>query len=184
LRDIDRSLTRFGARDYDPAIGRWTAKDPLTFAGGLANLYSYVDEDPVNDSDPDGLVTYKCTKPLDVLGGKNAPRSSRKSGPDVWGNPLYHQFLCVQEKGESPVCGGLTQANGNPFGPGAKSKDSFIPGRCDVASGDNACLESCLLKKFDGPRPWYGVTGVGTNCQQWADDAFNTCSRTCSGESK
>ena len=30
------------ARDYDPESGRWTAKDPIGFAGGDANLYGYV----------------------------------------------------------------------------------------------------------------------------------------------
>jgi len=28
LHDRDTGLVRFGARDYDPAIGKWTAKDP------------------------------------------------------------------------------------------------------------------------------------------------------------
>ena len=37
-----RILVRFGARDYDPTIGRWTAKDPIDFAGGDTNLYGYV----------------------------------------------------------------------------------------------------------------------------------------------
>jgi len=46
---------RFGARDYDPQTGRWTAKDPIRFAGGDANLYSYVFSDPVNWIDPFGL---------------------------------------------------------------------------------------------------------------------------------
>ena len=27
-------LVRFGARDYDPETGRWTAKDPILFDGG------------------------------------------------------------------------------------------------------------------------------------------------------
>ena len=29
LYDRDTGLTRFGARDYDPNTGRWTAKDPI-----------------------------------------------------------------------------------------------------------------------------------------------------------
>ncbi|MDZ7828350.1 MAG: RHS repeat-associated core domain-containing protein [Halofilum sp. (in: g-proteobacteria)] len=33
LHDRDTGLVRFGARDYDPEIGRWTAKDPIRFAG-------------------------------------------------------------------------------------------------------------------------------------------------------
>lgn len=47
---------RFGARDYDPATGKWTAKDPIDFAGGDLNLLSYVSQDPVNGVDPEGLI--------------------------------------------------------------------------------------------------------------------------------
>src|SRR5690606_21960928 len=45
---------RFGARDYDAETGRWTAKDPVGFAGGDANLYAYAGGDPVNSVDLDG----------------------------------------------------------------------------------------------------------------------------------
>jgi RHS repeat-associated protein len=55
LYDKDTQLVRFGARDYDAATGRWTAKDPILFAGGQANLYTYVRNDPVNLRDPGGL---------------------------------------------------------------------------------------------------------------------------------
>lgn len=44
------------ARDYDPSVGRWTAKDPILFGGGQTNLYVYVGSDPVNRADPRGLV--------------------------------------------------------------------------------------------------------------------------------
>jgi hypothetical protein len=46
---------RFGYRDYDPDIGRWTAKDPIRLAGGNTDLYGYVLNDPVNLIDPYGL---------------------------------------------------------------------------------------------------------------------------------
>ncbi|MCB9549131.1 MAG: RHS repeat-associated core domain-containing protein [Myxococcales bacterium] len=55
LHDRFTGLIRFGARDYDPTTGRWTAKDPIRWAGGQANLYAYVDNDPVNAVDPSGL---------------------------------------------------------------------------------------------------------------------------------
>ncbi len=57
LYDGETGLVRFGARDYDPEIGRWTAKDPILFEGGQANLYVYVGNDPVNRIDPEGLET-------------------------------------------------------------------------------------------------------------------------------
>ena len=55
LYDVDTGLVRFGARDYDGGTGRWTAKDPIGFSGGDANLYGYVLADPVNGVDPSGL---------------------------------------------------------------------------------------------------------------------------------
>jgi RHS repeat-associated protein len=54
LYDPDTGLVRFGARDYDAEAGRWTAKDPIGFAGGDANLYGYVGNDPVNFVDVTG----------------------------------------------------------------------------------------------------------------------------------
>jgi RHS repeat-associated protein len=55
LYDYETGLIRFGSRDYDPEAGRWTAKDPISFAGGDTNLYGYVLNDPVNLRDPLGL---------------------------------------------------------------------------------------------------------------------------------
>jgi RHS repeat-associated protein len=52
--DKDAGLIRFGARDYDPTIGRWTSKDPMRFRGRQPNLYVYVGNDPVNGRDPRG----------------------------------------------------------------------------------------------------------------------------------
>jgi len=55
LHDRDTGLVRFGFRDYDPSMGRWTAKDPIDFAGGDTNLYAYTMSDPINLTDPSGL---------------------------------------------------------------------------------------------------------------------------------
>ncbi len=56
LYDPDTGLVRFGARDYDPEIGRWTSKDPILFYGGDLNLYKYSLNDPINFYDQDGCV--------------------------------------------------------------------------------------------------------------------------------
>jgi RHS repeat-associated protein len=56
LTDSHTGLIRFGARDYDAVAGRWTAKDPIGFAGGITSFYSYVANDPVNAIDPTGTV--------------------------------------------------------------------------------------------------------------------------------
>ncbi len=56
LYDQDTKLFHFGARDYDPEVGRWTSKDPILFDGGDTNLYGYVLQDPVNFIDPTGEI--------------------------------------------------------------------------------------------------------------------------------
>lgn len=54
LYDRDTGWVLFGARDYRPEVGAWSAKDPLGFDAGDANLYRYTLGDPVNLIDPTG----------------------------------------------------------------------------------------------------------------------------------
>jgi RHS repeat-associated protein len=72
LYDPDTGLVRFGARDYDPQTGRWTAKDPILFGGGQANLYVYCGNDPVNCKDPSGLCHYNTSETQAILEGARA----------------------------------------------------------------------------------------------------------------
>ncbi|MEM7706890.1 MAG: RHS repeat-associated core domain-containing protein [Pseudomonadota bacterium] len=58
VADPATGLVRFGFRDYDPEIGRWTSADPLLFAGGQFNLYAYVNNNPLEFRDPTGMF---CT---------------------------------------------------------------------------------------------------------------------------
>ena len=74
--DADTHLIFFGVRWYDPVVGRWLREDPqlsisaadtnassitanlLVTGLQLGNLYAYVENDPLNDSDPTGLVDW------------------------------------------------------------------------------------------------------------------------------
>jgi RHS repeat-associated protein len=67
IYDQHTGLVRFGARDYNPVIGRWTTKDPIDFDGGQLNLYSYVHSDPVNYIDPLGMCDDDWSEWLDYL---------------------------------------------------------------------------------------------------------------------
>ena len=53
--DSRSGLDYFGARYYDPEIGRWLTPDPLGMVDG-PNTYLYVNNNPVNLVDPYGLV--------------------------------------------------------------------------------------------------------------------------------
>jgi RHS repeat-associated protein len=86
LHDRDTGLIRFGARDYDPATGRWTAKDPIFFQGGDIDLYGYCVNDPVNWIDPEGKISAGAVAVIIIAGftaytfysfNKNARKASK-----------------------------------------------------------------------------------------------------------
>ena len=54
--DKETGLYYYRARYYDPMEGRFISKDPISFNGGDANLYGYVLNNPVNLTDPRGLM--------------------------------------------------------------------------------------------------------------------------------
>lgn len=47
----------YRARYYDPETGRFISTDPIGFESGDTNLYRYVENDPIRNRDPSGLVT-------------------------------------------------------------------------------------------------------------------------------
>ena len=105
LHDRDTGLIRFGYRDYLPEIGKWTAKDPIDFAGGDSNLYGYVQNDPVNWVDtwglwvknpPGGVPVYvkpeNNSQPIGILPpGYEWPGSPDGSTP-VTGNDAWDKY--------------------------------------------------------------------------------------------
>ncbi|WP_374030169.1 RHS repeat domain-containing protein [Bdellovibrio bacteriovorus] len=74
IYDNDTFLVKFGVRDYDPDIGQWTSKDPLLFAGGSFELYSYTDNDPVNWIDIGGTSKSAQIKVNDAFQGGGGGR--------------------------------------------------------------------------------------------------------------
>lgn len=53
-KDTTTGYTKFGARYYDPTNGRFTQPDP---SGQEQNRYAYASCNPINASDPSGLLT-------------------------------------------------------------------------------------------------------------------------------
>ncbi len=175
LYDPDTSLVRFGARDYDAEIGRWTNKDPIRFAGGDSDLYVYAGNDPVNDFDQTGLATLDCQRPL---GGEPGTRGGQ--------GPFYHQYNCVTDNYGRIVCDSSSAAPSWPWGPlepGVPSdpnRDYYHPGSCDlVEEDDDQCVEQCLLNAWYNPRPDYDIGPLGTDCQEYSESTLSQCLDYC-----
>jgi RHS repeat-associated protein len=119
LHDVDTGLVRFGARDYDPELARWTAKDPSGFAGGDTNLYTYAYGDPVNFVDPNGELAFLI--PLAVLALKGALVGAATDAGIELANQLIDNggdIDCVDWGGvvSSGVNGGISGGLTGPLG--------------------------------------------------------------------
>ncbi|MED7953989.1 RHS repeat-associated core domain-containing protein [Streptomyces sp. BE303] len=61
-KDDVTGLTNLGARQYQPTTGRFLSLDPVLDPGDPQqwNGYAYSENDPVNKSDPSGLISQEC----------------------------------------------------------------------------------------------------------------------------
>jgi len=116
LYDPDTELVRFGARDYDPETGRWTGKDPILFGAGVANIFVYVECDPINVRDPEGLSGWDRLKDWvsSVAEGMVIPvDGGLRVVPDVKGSgqlPAIPKAPAPNKPDDSPLDPGRPQA--------------------------------------------------------------------------
>lgn len=75
---------------HDATMGRYVSKDPIGFAGGDVNLYSYVGMNQINNVDPFGLA--KC-----CIGGQQGQwRGGATRAFNIW---CRCYWLCVPPEG-------------------------------------------------------------------------------------
>ncbi|MCU7850128.1 MAG: hypothetical protein KZQ89_19490 [Candidatus Thiodiazotropha sp. (ex Lucinoma kastoroae)] len=131
IYDQHTGFVKFGARDYDPVAGRWTAKDPIEFNGKDANLYAYARLDPVNWFDPTGLETMVGAQPSP--GTTSFPTPSAiptwaKKPPSPWTFLFYptemgdSELPYNSEKGNKDQC----TPNSNEHSPDRKTLNDLI----------------------------------------------------------
>jgi RHS repeat-associated protein len=87
--DEETGFILFGQRYYDQSTGTWLTRDPIAENGGI-NLYSYVQGNPTNSVDPDGLHPDDADSDIwEQVRRRAGPVNGRYFGPinatwDIW----------------------------------------------------------------------------------------------------
>ncbi|CAE79188.1 RHS repeat-associated core domain-containing protein [Bdellovibrio bacteriovorus] len=136
LYDHQTSLVRFGARDYDSEVGRWTSKDPILFKGGDSNLYGYVLNDPVNFVDPNGLMVISISWGSSFFASNSPGSATGKSGSLSSGiafDTSSGKFFTFHTSGHGTDAIGLVAGTGVSLGISSGGIDEFF-GKAPVSS--------------------------------------------------
>ena len=94
ISDLGLNVYDFGWREFDPAIGRWSVVDQLAEKRYWLSPYNFVQDNPINRFDPDGLTDFTLDKKTGAVAqaGKANDQPDRILKTDKNGN--------VQKKGE------------------------------------------------------------------------------------
>jgi len=164
----------FGARYYDPAIGRWLSVDPLAERSPSLTPYHYVRNNPFIFFDPDGekefKVTFRTFIPYaNVAGfrGDNRGKSTSEkasfrtshsirveTNPDISSNPLIKD-----EKGKIS----RTHTTYGGFSAQGKGKFTTDVTRTDANNGDNAVIS--VTGTANNPFDISGATSIDYDFQ-------------------
>lgn len=71
----DMRIYDYRNRMYQPELGRFLQPDPKQFGAGDYNLYRYCHNDPVNKSDPNGLMSDGYTTPQEIQALHDDPKT-------------------------------------------------------------------------------------------------------------
>jgi len=166
LHDPHTRLIRFGARDYDPQLGRWTLKDPAGFIDasvcGFGNQFAYACLNPGFRADYLGLFTMStnCPKTEVEAAFSDACRSLQ--------NPTCRQTLA---KIVAPFKGSALQCMEENCGHGSCLHFTCFSNR--------ACGYACLGDCPDAPlfRCWVNINSK--RCPDLSNTVFHEMLHVC-----
>ena len=150
LYDGDTKLVRFGARDYDSTVGRWTTKDPIGFAGGDTNLYAYVGGNPMSYNDPSGLATNLTCRAVGGSGGSAGGmhcylRITPEAGSSLGTNPITLSLLTPDMRVGNRYINAPEDSGNGSFNTAVDN------GRCNTSSGQDKIDKEILASFYNQP---------------------------------
>nr|MEC4314924.1 RHS repeat-associated core domain-containing protein [Thiotrichaceae bacterium] len=169
LYDADTGLVRFGARDYDAEVGRWTAKDPIGFDGGDSNFYVYAHNSPNNFFDILGLSNkgMKRTK-VNLQIGSDVVEAGKGCVSNVKGaSPAYKRELTNEERLEQRIRDMQNGTRGHPFGDIVRS-GLRTPIDCVVGAANELSPVPILIKEDN-------TAFSKDSIADWLVDTFPNC---------
>lgn len=170
IYDRDTELVRFGARDYDAEVGRWTCKDPIGFDGEDTNLYGYVWNDPINFTDPEGLKGFNFWDRFKngLIGGASGAASGAATGA-VTGAVVG----AFGGAGVSAAPGTVAGAGAGAVAGGVSGFISgFLADPCDSAG--NVAINGAITGGVSGAFAGGGAVAAGWGAKIGLHDAHHT----------
>jgi len=68
-----------------------------------------------------------------------------------------------------------------PGVPSRPEDDYYNKNACqEVDDNKDQCVEQCLQKQWQKPRPPYDIGPYGTDCQEYSNDSLQNCLKQCS----
>jgi len=99
---------RFGFRDYDPEVGRWTAKDPIGINSGYFDHFLYCGYDPINLIDVNGLLFLDFLVSKGTINVYNDDLKFKYSLPATAGDgACMNNPDCADQNDKGPIPSGL-----------------------------------------------------------------------------
>jgi len=95
--DEETGLYYYRARYYDAEVGRFISEDPIRFDGGI-NFFAYVGNNPVNQTDPEGLSVF----PPECYNNPNCFLELPKKGDKCYKCDWIAILQCISKKPATP----------------------------------------------------------------------------------